>query len=208
MIVIIGRSINQSNKTAASINSAYISWLLNLPKLTAVSLFVIISRSINQSTKQQHQLNSAFISWLLTLSKLKAVQWFVIISLSINQSTKQQYHSAYISWLLKLSKLTTVLRIRRIRNKNASLFRIRLRILTIYKIWRKLRKNFDILSFLMIYYLSDNIFFFIWHKNFQEGSGSVINWHPGFGSVSQDYGLGRRKILFKDPQHWPTAIVF
>jgi hypothetical protein len=126
MIVIIGRSINQSNKTAASINSAYISWLLNLPKLTAVSLFVIISRSINQSTKQQHQLNSAFISWLLTLSKLTAVQWFVIISLSINQSTKQQHHSAYISWLLNQIKLTAVslLANRSINPPNSSLYQL------------------------------------------------------------------------------------
>jgi hypothetical protein len=42
----------------------------------------------------------------------------------------------------------------------------------------------------MINHLFDDTFFFIGHKNVQVGSvsGSVINWPPGSGSISQDYG--------------------
>ncbi len=55
-----------------------------------------------------------------------------------------------------------------------------------------LEKKSNILLFLMIYYLFDNIFFHWVH---------VINWPPGSGPVSEDYGSADPKAIFMDPQH-------
>ncbi len=59
----------------------------------------------------------------------------------------------------------------------------------------------------MIYYQFVNAFLSMTTKNDQGGSGSVINWHHGSGSVIQDYGSKDPdpKEITAAPQHWSLS---